>query len=94
MSLVLDVYLILLLMCVPKNLKESVMVIGLPFICMGVLGNGLRLKSIMSSWFWAVLSWRSLFEHHVTAWCKGVKGEEPRGENTALRSSCTEGERV
>ena len=36
-------------MCVPRNLNESLMVMGSPDICMEVFGRGLCLKSIMSS---------------------------------------------
>jgi len=59
----------LLLMCVPRNLKELVRVIGLPFISMGVLRKvNNEFLGLGSSWVWAVLSWSSLFEHQFTAW--------------------------
>jgi len=114
----------LLLMCVPRNLKELVRVIGLPFISMGVLrkvnneflGLGcvelelfVRTPIYSLVQYYVVLGfiivWDEAFNgcvirilcfHWSFHGCKVcfVKGKEPRGENTALRSSFTEVKRV
>lgn len=51
-------------MYVPRSLNESVMLIGSPEMCMGILGRGL---SIRNSCVFDVLSWRLLSRHQVTA---------------------------
>lgn len=51
----------------PRNLSDSVVEMSLPEIDRGDLGCGFRLKSMIISWVFAVLSRRLFSEHQVTA---------------------------